>query len=207
MTNQRIMRNNSFPGMNQGLPQQRANQSSGKGMQYTKIAPPMGNSLPANIQKSGGGIMPSQANIPGGGLLPVSVNGNQRSLYVQVQIGSVQDSYDFPDVQTLLGKRIIFIESFSDGQVSYSPNGKAGLPAAAQAAMTIQLNDATNTALMDHHPLVDFNPQLNNGLIRYMDYTNIIWTNCKLYLPLAAAGTLPATPYSALFMIGYLDQG
>lgn len=194
-------------GMNISLPQQRANQT--RNLQYTKMPPSIIPKINPTARQTGGGIpVVPTGGVPGSGLLPVSLNGNERSYPVEVQISSAQSQYQFPDIQTLLGKRIIAFESFSASEVPYGPiSGIANIPQAAQKAMFIQLNDATNTALMDRHALVDFDPQLNNGLIRFMDYTNIVWTNCKIFLPTNAAGTIAAPPYIAYFVIHYLANG
>jgi hypothetical protein len=163
---------------------------------------------PSSVQKRGGAIPTGggTSNVPGTGLLPVSFNGNERTLVAEVSIPQTsQTSVPFPDLQTLLGKRIIAIESFSVVQVPKGPvTGLTNWSAAAQQDGFIQLNDATNTALMDRHCSVDFNPQLNNGRIRDIDYTNIVWTNSKIFFSQTTnlvAGTI------AYFVIHYLNEG
>lgn len=158
------------------------------------------------LQKRGGGVPTGGGSGPAGsGKLPVSYNGNERSYICEVQIGNISSPspvFPFPDLQTLLNKTIISIESYSAAQVpigilSLLPN----ISAAAQTDMFIQLNDATTTALMDRHCAVNYNPQLNNGIIRELDYRNIVWTNCKLFFSSNANLTANTVAY---FMIRYL---
>lgn len=160
------------------------------------------------LQRRGGGVPTGGGQGPAGaGMLPISYNGNERSYICEVQIGNVsqpQPVFPFPDLQTLLNKTIISIESYSVAQVPLGVlSGSTNFSAAAQQDAFIQLNDATNTALMDRHCAVNFNPQLNNGLIRELDYRNIVWTNCKLFFSTNAnlvANTI------AYFMIRYLAK-
>ncbi len=171
------------------------------GMQ-TQALQRRGGGIPSQTVQTGGGKGPA-----GSGMLPVSYNGNERSYLCEVQIGNValnQPVYPFPDLQTLLNKTIISIESYSAAQVPLGVlSGATNFSAAAQTNAFIQLNDATNTALMDRHCAVNFNPQLNNGRIRELDYRNIVWTNCKLYF---STNTNLVANTIAYFMIRYLAK-
>lgn len=188
------------------VPTGQSQHSSRPGM-HNEFSRRRGGGIPQN-QSDGQGWTPGGSAVPGGGMLQVSYNGNHRTYICEVQINNITPNnpvYPFPDLQTLLNKTIIGIEAYSAAQVPLAIQnlGAANYSAAAQTDAFIQLNDATNTALIDRHPVVNFNPQLNNGRIRVLDVRNIVWTNCKLYF--ATNASLAANTI-AFFQIHYLAE-
>lgn len=139
-----------------------------------------------------------------GGLLPKSNNAAERVLYAEVFIqGTSIIQAPFPDLQQLTGKIIIGIEAYNVSQVPVGP--VTGYPVFSSSAFNysfLQLNDDTNTAIVDRWALTSLNPQLNAGLIRKMFIKNVVWTNSKL---LFAQGVTLVANTVAYFVIHYLE--
>ncbi len=122
---------------------------------------------------------------------------------VEVPIGTGQLSIG--DIATLRGKKIVYIETFHDSDVTITPLGRTPVTDAALKASFLTLAKAGTDRPIENRPLTSLIKADNSGVIQPLDYIVVDWVNSFLQCPDTAAVSANAGNYY-LLVVQYEDD-